>query len=290
MAVLVGSGARALLLQVAHPKVAAAVADHSRYAEDPMGRLQGTLDAIYAFAFADTSAAMDRVQRVNRIHDPVRGSLPAAVGAHPAGDPYDAHDPTLLLWVYATLIDSSLVAYERFVAPLSEAERDGYYQEMRRVGHVWGIPPELFPGSLVALRVLMDEMIAGGLVAVGEQGRTVARRIVQPPARWMPEPLFLPVALNAIWLLPPELRRQFGFRWGPRREAFMRALAAVSRQLVPLLPPIVREVPWARAAERRVRSASPMGRGRPAGPGEGSTYRSGTIASPSAHTYSQAAP
>ena len=281
-AVLVGSGARALLLQVAHPKVAAAVAEHSRYGEDPMGRLQGTLDAIYAFGFADTPEALQWVHRVNDIHEHVRGSLPLAVGARATGEPYSALDPTLLLWVYATLIDSALVAYDHFVGRLSPVEQDGFYQEMRRVGHVWGIPPALFPPTLAALRDWMQEMIATGQVAVSEQGRTVAGRLVRPPARWMPEPLFLPVALNAIWLLPPVIRRQFGFRWGPRRAAFMRVLAAASRRLLPFLPPVVREVPWSRAANRRVKNASPGGSGVAAGggtgrrPGEGSPHGSRT--------------
>src|SRR5690349_13092641 len=95
-AVLLASGPRALLLQVAHPKVAAAVADHSRYASDPLGRLERTLDAIYSFAFADLPTARAAVARVNRRHGPVKGTLPDAVGAHPAGDAYDALDPTLL--------------------------------------------------------------------------------------------------------------------------------------------------------------------------------------------------
>src|SRR5436305_11494123 len=98
--VLLGSGSRALLLQVAHPLVAAAVAAHSRYRSDPLGRLRDTLDAIYSFAFADTQRALGVVQSINGLHAHVQGRAPS-------GEPYSALDSHLLLWVYATLIDSS---------------------------------------------------------------------------------------------------------------------------------------------------------------------------------------
>src|SRR5438067_11677283 len=107
--VLLGSGSRALLLQVAHPKVAAAVADHSRYRSDPLGRLRDTLHAIYGFAFADSRRAGRIVARINALHSRV-------IGTTPEGAAYAARDPHLLLWVYATLIDSSLLAYDTFVA------------------------------------------------------------------------------------------------------------------------------------------------------------------------------
>src|SRR5438105_15079032 len=93
VAVLFGSGSRALLLQVAHPKVAAAVAEHSRYRSDPLGRLRDTLDAIYGFAFEDTHRVEQIVTHIRHLHARVRGQTPAH-------QPYSALDPHLLLWVY----------------------------------------------------------------------------------------------------------------------------------------------------------------------------------------------
>src|SRR5690242_4971902 len=119
LAVLLGSGSRALLLQVAHPKVAAAVADHSRYRSDPLGRLRDTLNAIYGFAFQDLPTVEGILDHIHCLHTRVRGTTPD-------GNHYSALDPHLLLWVYATLIDSSLLAYETFVAPLSRSDRDAY--------------------------------------------------------------------------------------------------------------------------------------------------------------------
>jgi uncharacterized protein (DUF2236 family) len=246
IAVLLGSGSRALLLQVAHPKVAAAVAEHSRYKSDPLGRLRDTLDAIYGFAFEDTPRVEQIVRHIRGLHDRVRGSTPD-------GEIYSAHDPHLLLWVYATLIDSSLLAYETFVAPLAPAERELYYAEFRRAGPFWGIPPEDFPSGIDALRGSMAEMIESGEVHVTAQGRQVGRYILAPPVWWLPAPLSMPLQLMTVWLLPPPLRAGFGFTWGPRREALMQRIAASSRAVVHRLPRALRDLPVARSADRRVR-------------------------------------
>jgi uncharacterized protein (DUF2236 family) len=246
IAVLLGSGSRALLLQVAHPKVAAAVADHSRYRSDPFGRLRGTLDAIYGFAFEDTP-------RVESILDHIQGLHRRVGGTTPDGQAYSALDPHLLLWVYSTLIDSSLLAYETFVAPLTSAERNQYYTEFRDVGTAWGIPADAFPASLDGLRGWMTGLIESGEVRVSGQGRDVGRFILAPSVWWIPSPVALLLQMSTVWLLPPALRAGFGYDWGPRREAFMRSVATLSRVLVPRLPRAVRDLPIARTAARRVR-------------------------------------
>jgi uncharacterized protein (DUF2236 family) len=245
LAVLLGSGSRALLLQVAHPLVAAAVAEHSRYRTDPIGRLRHTLEAIYAFAFSDLEHATRMVETINRRHASV-------TGMSPDGTPYAALDPHLLLWVYATLIDSSLLAYETFVAPLSEAEREAAYLEFQRAAHVWGVPLEIFPSGLRGLRAWMDELIATGEVAVTPQGREVGRLILRPSVWWLPGLVMAPLEWVALWLLPPTIRAGFGYSWGRRRERCMRVAAVTARMIVPRLPRVVRDLPVARAADRRV--------------------------------------
>jgi uncharacterized protein (DUF2236 family) len=245
-------GGRALLLQLAHPLVAAAVVEHSRFGADPVGRLRATLATSYAYVFADAERAAHQVAAVTRRHARVRGVLPLAAGRHAAGTPYHALDPDLLLWVYATAVDSWLVAYEHFVGPLTAAEQEAYYAEARRPGPLWGIPPERFPPGLAALRDWMAEAIASGEVAVSDQARGLARRVLQPPVWWLPGPVMTPLTLPAVGLLPPPLRAGFGLAWGPRREALLRWAAARSRALVPHLPSCVRDVPAARAAARRV--------------------------------------
>jgi uncharacterized protein (DUF2236 family) len=244
LAVLLGSGSRALLMQVAHPSVAAAVAAHSRFQADPLGRLRSTLDAIYGFAFEDTRRVEKIVAGINRLHATARGTSPD-------GSTYSALDPHLLLWVYATLIDSSLLAYETFVAPLEPGEREAYYLEFRRAGSLWGIPAAEFPGSLVALRSWMADLIASGEVRVSPQGRAVGRYILSPPVWWLPPPAAAVLRLGTLWLLPPPLREGFEYSWGPRRERLMRTVAAGSRAVTPRLPSLLRDLPLARVAYRR---------------------------------------
>jgi uncharacterized protein (DUF2236 family) len=241
-------GGRALLLQVAHPLVAAAVLEHSRFRTDPIGRLRDTLAVSFAYLFADAAHAEAAVASVTRGHARVRGRLPSAVGPYPASAPYDALDPALLLWVYATSVDSWLVAYEQFVRPLSALEREAYWAEARRPAPLWGIPPEQLPPDLAGLRAWIDARITGGDVVVGPQARVLARAIFRPPVRWLPWPILAPLQLVTAWLLPPPIRRGYGYAWGPRREAFMRRLAAGSRWLLPHLPALLREVPGARGA------------------------------------------
>jgi uncharacterized protein (DUF2236 family) len=245
IAVLLGSGSRALMLQVAHPKVAAAVADHSRYRSDPLGRLRDTLNAVFGFSFGNVATAQRILDHIHQLHTRVRGHTPE-------GDHYSALDPHLLLWVYATLVDSSALAYETFVGPLTPAERAAYYDEFRRTGPLWGITPRLIPETFDDLRDWMDGLIASGEVHVSPQGRYVGRFILNPRQWWAPPPITQVLKLVTIWLLPPPLRSGFGYTWGPRRELLMRGLAASSRTVVPRLPPFARDLPIARSAERRV--------------------------------------
>jgi uncharacterized protein (DUF2236 family) len=244
VAVLLGSGSRALMLQVAHPRVAAAVADHSRYRSDPLGRLRDTLNAIYGFTFADMPGVERILAHTHDLHTRVRGRTPD-------GQPYSALDPHLLLWVYATLIDSSLLAYDTFVAPLSPAEREAYYAELAEAGRLWGIPHDRFPSSLVGLRDWMSELVASGEVRVSPQGRHVGRFILNPRVWWMPPPVAAVLELVTVGLLPAPLRAGFGYPWSPRHESALQGLAALSRGLVPRLPHLVRDLPVARAAYRR---------------------------------------
>jgi uncharacterized protein (DUF2236 family) len=161
-----------------------------------------------------------------------------------------------MLWVYATLIDSSLLAFHHLVRPLWPAERERYYQEMRGNAAVWGIPESLLPRTFEDLRAWMDQLLETGDVAVGPQARRIACHLLKPPLPWLPGPAMWPVNHLAIWMLPSMLRIQFGFTWGPRRERLMRMSAAVSRRCVPRLPGTVRFLPYARAAARRARSGS----------------------------------
>src|SRR4051794_39771320 len=136
--VLLLGGGRALILQVAHSGVAAGVAQFSNYRAEPWRRLYRTLDTTLKIVFGDSETSAAATERLRRIHDGVNG-------ADARGEPYSALDPELLLWVHATLIDTSLTIYERYVKRLTTSELERYYTEMKTLGEAYSIPREAMP-------------------------------------------------------------------------------------------------------------------------------------------------
>jgi len=253
-AVILLGGGRALLLQVAHPLVAAGVAAHSRFRQRPLERLWRTLDLMLTLVFADAARAIGAVREIERVHARVRGALDAGVGPFARGTPYDASDPRLLFWVYATLVDTALVAYERFVGPLTAGERAAYYEESKMGARLFGIPEPLIPPTLVRFEEYMDGMIHGEVLAVGATARDIAASILRPPVPLALTPAFRSGGFFAVGLLPPALRERFGFAWSVGQERALRAIAAAARVGLPLLPGFARLMPHARRAARRRRT------------------------------------
>jgi uncharacterized protein (DUF2236 family) len=219
-----------------------------------MRRLRATLGTMLELTFGTEHQVARAAARINAIHDRVHGVLEAARGPFPAGTAYSARDPALLAWVHATLLDSFLLAYERFVAPLTDAERDRYCQETARLGPALGIPPGRLPGDHAALSAYVGGMLAGGEIAVTDTARLLARDIVDRPIprplRWAAWPLVALARLPAVGLLPSPVREAYGFRWGRRQERGLDALAAAARAALPWLPSPLRHWPAARAARR----------------------------------------
>src|SRR6266542_5472778 len=158
MVLLAGWG-RAILLQLAHPLVAQGVAEHSDFLAERWARvhrLDRTLRAMLTLTFG-APEAVERVARtINGIHDRVHGELWTRQGIFPERTPYTAHDPGLLTWVHATLLDSFLPTYELFVAPLTAEERDRYCAESSGIGPRLGIPPGYLPRDVAGLRAYRD--------------------------------------------------------------------------------------------------------------------------------------
>ena len=123
---------RSILLQMAHPLIAAGVVDHSHFrsgARTAVARLRGTIRSMLALAYGDAAAYSRSIGTIQAIHTRVHGRLRAATGVFPEGTPYSAEDPALVLWVHVTFIESVLLVYERLVAPVSGADRDAYCDE-----------------------------------------------------------------------------------------------------------------------------------------------------------------
>src|SRR4029453_14281997 len=119
---------RAVLMQIAHPLVAAGVAEHSQFQKHRFARLYRTSMAAAAITFGSRDFALRAVRTGNQKHRLVHGVLKEPAGIFPAGTPYDANDPELKLWVLSTITDSTLLTYESFVGPLSNGDQEEYYR------------------------------------------------------------------------------------------------------------------------------------------------------------------
>jgi uncharacterized protein (DUF2236 family) len=258
---LLGWG-RAILMQFAHPLIACGVAEHSGFRDQAFGgwrRLSRTLGAMLALTFGDDARAGTAASRINAIHARVHGRLPEAAGPFAAGTPYSATDPALLGWVHATLVDSFLLAYERYVGPLSPAERDAYCAESAGIEPVLRIPAGSLPRSAAALRTYVTAQLTGGEIHVTATARELARAVLHPPRSAPAWPGLALLRVTTAGLLPPTLREQYGLPWNARRGAALSASTSLIRALLPAVPSRVRHWPAAREAMRR-RTADPDSR------------------------------
>jgi uncharacterized protein (DUF2236 family) len=244
-ALLLGGG-RALLLEVAHPLVAAGVEAHSNFRTQPLQRLSRTLELMLTLTFADAAHAIAAVRQIERVHAHVHGRLETAIGPFPRGTPYDANDPELLFWVHATLVDTALLVYERLVARLTRRECTQYYEESKIAARLFGIPEPLIPRDLTAFRAYMRRMVSSDTLAVGPASREIAASILQPPVALPLRPAFRLVNFFTVALLPPILRERYELPWGWTGDAALQAVTKATRSLLPLLPDLMRALPHAR--------------------------------------------
>lgn len=129
------AGIRALLIQSAHPEVVAGVYDHSRYQDDPFGRLSRTSAYVTATTFGAIPEVEEAARRVRRVHRPIKGE------SH-RGEPYDADASDLSAWVHNALTDSFLQAYQHYgPSPLTAAEADSFVAEQAEIGRLLDADP-----------------------------------------------------------------------------------------------------------------------------------------------------
>lgn len=240
-ALLLGGG-RALLLQLAHPMVAAGVADHGDFLRDPFGRLANTLDLTLTVAFGDEEQRGAAAARVAETHRRVTGARDGRV--------YRALDPDLLVWVHATIVDSALVAYKRFVGSIDAAARERYHTEMKGQATVFGVPGDRLPPSLEDFRAYVAEMVA--TLVVTDEARRLAAGVLRPHVPVALRPAFGAMAFVTTGLLPDRIRAAYGLPWSPVNERMLLTAAAAIRATRPLLPDRLRRWPHARDADLRL--------------------------------------
>jgi uncharacterized protein (DUF2236 family) len=255
-AVFLGAG-RALLLQLAHPWVAAAIAEHSRSLTDPIGRFHRTFSIVFTMVFGTTGQALAAARRLHRRHAAISGILGENAGAFAAGPTYCANDVAALRWVHATLTDTALLVYQLVNPPLSARDRERYYADARLFAALFGIPQSALRQSWADFARYVDEMFSSDTLAVSSAARSIAAELFSGAGTRLPAPLWYRALTGS--LLPPRLRDAFELPYGPSERRSVERVLTAFRHVHPWLPARLRYVaPYHEALARLA------GRDRPA--------------------------
>jgi uncharacterized protein (DUF2236 family) len=247
------AGPRALLMQAAHPLAVFGLLSHSSSLQEPYERLKRTAETLDTIAFGRRVDADRVTRRVRAMHRRVSGTLSEPIGAYPAGTPYRADDPQLLLWVLFTLADSAIVVYRRYVGSLSREQEAALWDDYKVLGRLFGLKARDMPQTLDELDAYRSRMLDGDELFVTDWARRRAREIVlEPPVPLRARPLIEAVNFATIAMLPDPIREQYGFVPLPPillRKLLTRSAADyLKHAVIPFLPGRLRLVPSARAA------------------------------------------
>ncbi len=229
-------GARAVLMQAAHPLVIAGARETGFFERDPWKRLQRTLVLTYALTFGSVAEAHRAADRINDVHERIHGTDEVT------GLPYDALDPELLLYVHACLVESALLFEHLTVGKLDAAGRQRFHEEQMLAAELVRIPRASIPPSVPALRAYLQSVYDSGILQATDAALAVAALFHDPPddAEW--RPVLRGVSRLAFGTLPPSIRAMFGVELNAARRASMRATFAAMRVLRPALPPKYRYI------------------------------------------------
>lgn len=237
----------ALLLQVCHPSVAAGVHQYSDFERQPWTRLWRTLDIILKLAFGSPEVSAEQERVLRRMHERVKGT-------RDDGATYDALDPDLQMWVWATLAWGALEAYERVFGRLSDADRERLYQEQKLLAYGAGVPEGTCPATYADFTAYFDRMIREELYPT-DVAKNVLRLGVRPPIFWPLRPIIGRMNRLSVGLLPNPLRDRLlieaGHPWTDKEQRALRRLLARNRFAIRILPRKLRELPTAYLVSRK---------------------------------------
>jgi uncharacterized protein (DUF2236 family) len=175
--IFLGAG-RALLLQLAHPCVSTGIREHSRTLTDPLDRFHRTFNVMFTMVFGSLEQALAAARRLHTRHAQVTGHLAAGAGPFVRGSPYWANEVDALRWVHATLVDTTLAAYELVYPALRESQRERYYRECKLLARLFGIPENRWPATWATFAAHNEEMWESDMVTVGEDARHIAEALL----------------------------------------------------------------------------------------------------------------
>jgi len=230
--VILLGGPTAAVLQVAHPQVARGVAEHSRFKSNAYARLTRTLEAIYAISFGNDAEVLRVANMVHKIHRHVKNR---------EGEPaYSALDDDLQLWVLATLVTGATFCYERFVGPLSEAEKEAYLRDMRVWGEFFGVRRDYGPQSWPGFQEYYHGMINGPLLGSDPICAEVVHHVVYPKRPRLFAAATRPLEFLVTETIPQPLLARLGLASKPWTRTAWSATGRLLPPLYPFIPGILR--------------------------------------------------
>jgi uncharacterized protein (DUF2236 family) len=234
-ALFLGAG-RALLLQLAHPWIASAIAEHSSILVNRIGRFHSTFGLTFSMTFGTRDQAIGAARRLHRRHAAIHGILPQTSGPFPGGSGYRANEVAALQWVHASLLETSVFVHDLVLPPLTVEERERLYAESRLTVALFGIPQSSMPEHWSDFVAYKEAMVSSDVLSVSEAARAIATQIVAPqgPLRWYWD-------LTAH-LLPPGIREAFGLDYGRNERRRAERVVAWLKRVYPVLPQSLRFV------------------------------------------------
>lgn len=229
-------GPTAAVLQVAHPKVARGVAEHSRFKSNAYARLTRTLEAIYAISFGNDAEVLRVANMVHKIHRRVQNTRGEA-GESAA---YSALDDDLQMWVLATLVTGATFCYERFVGPLSDAEKEAYLHDMRIWGEFFGVRRDYGPQSWPEFKEYYHDMMNGPVLGSDPICAEVIHHVVYPRRPRLFAAATRPLEYLVTEMIPQPLLARLGLTSKPWTRAAWSATGRLLPHLYPLIPGLIR--------------------------------------------------
>lgn len=250
--VVLGAG-RAALLQLAHPWVATAIDQHSRVKEDPLGRLRRTATRVLTMVYGSQDQAFQAANSVYKIHEHITGELSTETGVFSEGSAYCANEVNAMFWVHSTLLESSVKMYELFVRPLSEEEKNRYFEESKRFASLFGIPEAAFPSSWPEFMEYNEGMWESDVLTVGKEGRNIAAHLINLEPHPLLRKFWRDYQIITSLMMPPRLRGAFDLPADTvdNRRVYEKNIQRI-KKIVPFLPRHLRYLPPYLEAHRRI--------------------------------------
>lgn len=235
-------GQRALMIGALKPLNFVGTIEHTRGRTAPFARLAHTGKAFESIFFGTRAEADLVLERVHHLHEDVVGELREDAGPTPAGTPYSAFDPELMLWTVAVIADSAIHFCDLLVARLDDGEREALWREYVRFGELFGMPADVAPASYREFRDYWRRTLASDEMHLTESAHEVGYATAfEIPLPRLHAPAKRIHDLIMLGSLPPRVRELYRLSWTPAQAAAFRAVTTAMRRARPLVPRPVRE-------------------------------------------------